>query len=201
MLRSSTVYGHRGQHDQIPYVWHSLLMHAAFVADEIWGFMPEPARIVFHLRAFRIEDFVVLDFMMSFFSRLFFSSILFAIFFLNTLGYVNANRSWYFTFYPFTIFGNISCSSWLENLKKISFDHSSIMSPKRGCSETSTYPQQNANGTHHFSGWLVVTGQRTYRWFVKIISNLHHHLRVEIAVFWVIFGCPNLVSFLPLTQK
>ena len=28
----------------IPYVTFELLMHAAFVADEIWGFMPEPAR-------------------------------------------------------------------------------------------------------------------------------------------------------------
>ena len=34
---------HRGQHDT-KYVAFELLMHAAFVADEIWGFMPEPAR-------------------------------------------------------------------------------------------------------------------------------------------------------------
>ena len=35
-----TVYG--GQHDT-RYVTFELLMHAAFVADEIWGFMLEPA--------------------------------------------------------------------------------------------------------------------------------------------------------------
>ena len=40
----STVYG--GQHDT-KYVTFELLTHAAFVADEIWGFIPEPARIVF----------------------------------------------------------------------------------------------------------------------------------------------------------
>ena len=34
---------HGGQHDT-KYVTFELLMHAAFVADEIWGFMPEPAR-------------------------------------------------------------------------------------------------------------------------------------------------------------
>ena len=57
-------------------------MHAAFVADEIWGFMPEPARIVFRLRAFRIEDFVVLDFPMSFIfsAPFFFFHIIFHIF-------------------------------------------------------------------------------------------------------------------------
>ena len=33
-----------GQHDT-KYVTFELLMHAAFVADEIWGFMLEPARI------------------------------------------------------------------------------------------------------------------------------------------------------------
>ena len=38
---SSTVHG--GQHDT-KYVTFDLLMHAAFVADEILGFMPEPAR-------------------------------------------------------------------------------------------------------------------------------------------------------------
>ena len=37
----STVQG--GQHDT-KYVTSKLLMHAAFVADEIWGFMLEPAR-------------------------------------------------------------------------------------------------------------------------------------------------------------
>ena len=42
MSPSSTVHG--GQHDT-KYVTFELLMHAAFVADEIWGFMPEPARI------------------------------------------------------------------------------------------------------------------------------------------------------------
>ena len=43
MPPSSTVHG--GQHDT-KYVTFELLMHAAFVADEIWGFMPEPARSV-----------------------------------------------------------------------------------------------------------------------------------------------------------
>ena len=38
---SSTVHG--GQHDT-KYVAFELLMHAAFVADENWGFMPESAR-------------------------------------------------------------------------------------------------------------------------------------------------------------
>ena len=42
MSPSSTVYG--GQHDT-KYVTFELLMHAAFVADETWGFMPEPARM------------------------------------------------------------------------------------------------------------------------------------------------------------
>ena len=42
MSPPSTV--HSGQHDT-KYVAFELLMHAAFVADEIWGFMPEPARI------------------------------------------------------------------------------------------------------------------------------------------------------------
>ena len=42
----STVHG--GQHDT-KYVTFELLMHAAFVADEIWGFMLEPARIRFVL--------------------------------------------------------------------------------------------------------------------------------------------------------
>ena len=41
MPPSSTVHG--GQHDT-KYVAFQLLMHAAFVADEIWGFMLEPAR-------------------------------------------------------------------------------------------------------------------------------------------------------------
>ena len=41
MSLSSTVHG--GQRDT-KYVASELLMHAAFVADEIWGFMLEPAR-------------------------------------------------------------------------------------------------------------------------------------------------------------
>ena len=42
MSPPSTVHG--GQHDT-KYVTFELLMHAAFVADEIWGFMLEQARI------------------------------------------------------------------------------------------------------------------------------------------------------------
>ena len=42
MSPSSTVHG--GQHDT-KYVTFELLMHAAFVADEILGFMLEPARM------------------------------------------------------------------------------------------------------------------------------------------------------------
>ena len=42
MSPSSTVHGR--QHDT-KYVTFELLMHAAFVADEIWGFIPEPARM------------------------------------------------------------------------------------------------------------------------------------------------------------
>ena len=41
MSPSSIVYG--GQHDTT-YVTFELLMDAAFVVDEIWGFMPETAR-------------------------------------------------------------------------------------------------------------------------------------------------------------
>ena len=41
MSPSSTVYG--GQHDT-KYVTFELPMHAAFVVDEIWGFLLEPAR-------------------------------------------------------------------------------------------------------------------------------------------------------------
>ena len=41
MSPSSTVHG--GQHDT-KCVTFELLLHAAFVADEIWGFMLEPAR-------------------------------------------------------------------------------------------------------------------------------------------------------------
>ena len=41
MSPSSTVDG--GQHDT-KYVAFELLMHAAFVTDEIWGYMLEPAR-------------------------------------------------------------------------------------------------------------------------------------------------------------
>ena len=42
MSPSSTVHG--GQHDTRCMTFE-LLMHAAFVADEIWVVMPEPARI------------------------------------------------------------------------------------------------------------------------------------------------------------
>ena len=42
MSPSSTVHG--GQHD-IKYVTFELLLQAAFVADEIWGYIPEPARM------------------------------------------------------------------------------------------------------------------------------------------------------------
>ena len=42
MSASSTDDG--GQHDT-KYVTFELLMHAAFVADEIWGFTLEPARV------------------------------------------------------------------------------------------------------------------------------------------------------------
>ena len=41
MSPSSTVHG--GRHDT-KYVAFESVMHAAFVADEIWGFMLEPAR-------------------------------------------------------------------------------------------------------------------------------------------------------------
>ena len=41
MPPSSTVHG--GQHDT-KYVTFELLMHAALVADEIWGFILEPPR-------------------------------------------------------------------------------------------------------------------------------------------------------------
>ena len=41
MSSSSTVHG--GQHD-IKYVTFVLILQAAFVADEIWGSMLEPAR-------------------------------------------------------------------------------------------------------------------------------------------------------------
>ena len=40
----STVHG--GQHDT-KYVTFELLLHAAFVADEMWGDMLEPARTAF----------------------------------------------------------------------------------------------------------------------------------------------------------
>ena len=43
-LQQKTVYG--GQHDT-KYVTFELLLHAAFVADEIWGFTLEPARIAY----------------------------------------------------------------------------------------------------------------------------------------------------------
>ena len=41
MTPSSTVHG--GQHDT-KYVTFDFLLHAAFVADGIWGLMLEPAR-------------------------------------------------------------------------------------------------------------------------------------------------------------
>ena len=44
MPPSSTVHG--GQHDT-KYVTFELTMHAAFVADEIWGFILEPARTLY----------------------------------------------------------------------------------------------------------------------------------------------------------
>ena len=43
MPLSSAVHG--GQYDT-KYVTVELLLHAAFAADEIWGFMLEPARIL-----------------------------------------------------------------------------------------------------------------------------------------------------------
>ena len=46
MSPSSTVHG--GQHDS-KYVTFELSMHAAVVADEIWGYMLEPARICYLL--------------------------------------------------------------------------------------------------------------------------------------------------------
>ena len=42
MSTSSAVHG--GQHDT-KYVTFELLLHAAFVVDQIWGDMLEPARI------------------------------------------------------------------------------------------------------------------------------------------------------------
>ena len=42
MSPSSTVRG--SQHDA-KYVTFELLLHAAFVADDIWGYMLEPARM------------------------------------------------------------------------------------------------------------------------------------------------------------
>ena len=44
MSPSSTAHG--GQHDT-KYVTFELLLHAAFVADEIWGYVLEPARIYY----------------------------------------------------------------------------------------------------------------------------------------------------------
>ena len=43
MAMSPSFTVHVGQHDT-KYLTFELLMHAAFVADEIWGFMLEPAR-------------------------------------------------------------------------------------------------------------------------------------------------------------
>ena len=47
MSPSSTVV-HGGQHDT-KHVTFELLMHAALVADEIWGFKLEPARIMVNI--------------------------------------------------------------------------------------------------------------------------------------------------------
>ena len=44
MATSPSLTVHGGQHDT-KYATFESLMHAAFVADEIWGFMLEPARI------------------------------------------------------------------------------------------------------------------------------------------------------------
>ena len=52
MSPSSAVHG--GQHDT-KYVTFELLLHAAFVADEIWGFMLEPAREKNNLRPVTME--------------------------------------------------------------------------------------------------------------------------------------------------
>ena len=43
MSPSSTVHGGRGQ-QETTYFTVELLLHAAFVADEGWGYMLEPAR-------------------------------------------------------------------------------------------------------------------------------------------------------------
>ena len=43
-----------GQHDTKD-VTFELLMHAAFVADEIWGFMPEPARMIYYVQYVFVE--------------------------------------------------------------------------------------------------------------------------------------------------
>ena len=57
---SSTVHG--GQHDT-KYVAFELLLHAAFVADEIWGDMLEPActAVVGHRIVHRIDGFSFLS--------------------------------------------------------------------------------------------------------------------------------------------
>ena len=47
MSPCSTVHG--SQHDN-KYVTFEVLMHAAFVVDEIWGFVPEPARMCLRFR-------------------------------------------------------------------------------------------------------------------------------------------------------
>ena len=43
---SSTVTVHGGQYDSI-YVMFEFLFHATFVADNVWGFMLEPAGIYY----------------------------------------------------------------------------------------------------------------------------------------------------------
>ena len=55
MSPPSTVHG--GQHD-IKYVTYELLLHAAFVAGEIWGFTLEPARIRLFEQSHRLGSFV-----------------------------------------------------------------------------------------------------------------------------------------------
>ena len=52
MSPSSAVHG--DQYDT-KYVTFELLLHAAFVADEIWGFMLEPAREKNNLRPVTME--------------------------------------------------------------------------------------------------------------------------------------------------
>ena len=55
MSPSSTV--HDGQNDT-KYVTFELLMHAAFMADEIWGLMREPARIKYQCQYTRYQVYI-----------------------------------------------------------------------------------------------------------------------------------------------